>query len=180
MLSASKTIVLGIDGGASHTRCVCVADDGRVLGVAAAGPANYLRVGLEVAVRNVVEAAGVAAQGAGVRLPAEVACVCLAGAGREEDRARLIGPLEATGIGRRIVLATDAEAVLAGAHALRPGIVVLAGTGAVVWGRNAQGEMARADGWGPPAGDEVGRGGSAGRCCGRCCAPTTGAGRRRS
>jgi N-acetylglucosamine kinase len=42
----------------------------------------------------------------------------------------------------------------AGGLALQPGVVLVAGTGSVAYGRNAAGEAARAGGWGYLAGDE--------------------------
>ena len=45
---------------------------------------------------------------------------------------------------------------LAGAHAGEPGIITVAGTGTISFGRNAAGKYARAGGWGYVYGDEGG------------------------
>ncbi len=50
----------------------------------------------------------------------------------------------------------DAAIALAGAVAGEPGIVAIAGTGSMAFGRNARGETARAGGWGYIFGDEGG------------------------
>ncbi len=42
----------------------------------------------------------------------------------------------------------------AGAFAGEPGVIVVAGTGSIAYGRNSRGEEARAGGWGPTYGDE--------------------------
>ncbi|HTO12134.1 MAG TPA: BadF/BadG/BcrA/BcrD ATPase family protein [Candidatus Binatia bacterium] len=54
----------------------------------------------------------------------------------------------------RVHVISDAEAALLGAHDGRPGLLVLAGTGSIVLGRDARGRLARAGGLGPLLGDE--------------------------
>jgi glucosamine kinase len=51
-------------------------------------------------------------------------------------------------------VATDYEVALEAAVASGPGVVLIAGTGSVAYGRNAAGETARAGGYGPWIGDE--------------------------
>jgi N-acetylglucosamine kinase-like BadF-type ATPase len=50
----------------------------------------------------------------------------------------------------------DAEIALMGATAGQPGIIIIAGTGSMAFGRNARGKTARAGGWGYVFGDEGG------------------------
>jgi len=57
-------------------------------------------------------------------------------------------------VAARVVVISDAEAALLGAHDGRPGVLVLAGTGSIVLGRDAAGRVARAGGLGPLIGDE--------------------------
>lgn len=148
------SFVIGVDGGGTLTRCACVASDGAVLGVARGGPSHYLRVGVEEAVENVRGVVEAAVEEAGVTLPAGAVAVCLAGIGRAPDRAVVVPRLEALGLGARLVADTDAAAALVGAHPLGPGVVVIAGTGAIACARAAAGERVRVDGWGPLLGDE--------------------------
>src|ERR671936_219293 len=58
------------------------------------------------------------------------------------------------GAAARIAVISDAEAALLGAHDGRAGVLVLAGTGSIVLGRDAGGPLARAGGLGPLIGDE--------------------------
>jgi N-acetylglucosamine kinase-like BadF-type ATPase len=53
-----------------------------------------------------------------------------------------------------LTIQPDVHAAWAGAFGGEPGIVVISGTGSIVYGRNAAGEEARAGGWGPLFGDE--------------------------
>jgi N-acetylglucosamine kinase-like BadF-type ATPase len=56
----------------------------------------------------------------------------------------------------RLQVTHDALIALSGATAGRPGIIVIAGTGSIAFGRSADGRTARAGGWGYVFGDEGG------------------------
>ena len=56
----------------------------------------------------------------------------------------------------RTLVTDDAVIALAGATAGEPGLVVIAGTGSIAFGRNSAGRTARAGGWGYLFGDEGG------------------------
>src|SRR4029079_12280276 len=63
----------------------------------------------------------------------------------------------------RILVVNDALIALMAGAKEAPGIVIIAGTGSIVYGHNADGEAARAGGWGHMIGDEgsgywIGRG----------------------
>jgi len=57
-------------------------------------------------------------------------------------------------LARRVEVISDVEAALLGALDGRPGLLVLAGTGSIVLGRDGEGRVARAGGLGPLIGDE--------------------------
>jgi glucosamine kinase len=57
-------------------------------------------------------------------------------------------------VAERIAVISDAEAALLGALGGGPGVLVLAGTGSIVLGRDRHGRLARAGGLGPLLGDE--------------------------
>jgi N-acetylglucosamine kinase-like BadF-type ATPase len=57
-------------------------------------------------------------------------------------------------VAARVEVISDAEGALLGALGDRPGVLVLAGTGSIVLGRDRQGRLARAGGLGPLMGDE--------------------------
>lgn len=58
------------------------------------------------------------------------------------------------GLGRRVVVMADVEAAWHATHDGGAGVLVLAGTGSIVLGRDARGRWARAGGLGPLLGDE--------------------------
>src|SRR5262245_45624793 len=57
-------------------------------------------------------------------------------------------------LAQRVEVISDVEAALLGALDGRPGLLVLAGTGSIVLGRDDEGRVARAGGLGPLIGDE--------------------------
>ena len=78
---------------------------------------------------------------------------CLGFSGGAEDKRALTESLIQS---ERHSITHDAEIALTGATAGEPGIIVIAGTGSMAFGRNASGDTARAGGWGYIYGDEGG------------------------
>ena len=78
----------------------------------------------------------------------------LAGVDRPEDRALFEGWAAGRFGGAPVVIANDAELVLAAGTPDGWGIALISGTGSIVFGRSPHGEMARAGGWGHILGDE--------------------------
>jgi N-acetylglucosamine kinase-like BadF-type ATPase len=150
------TLFLGVDGGQSGTAAVIGDETGRVLGRGEAGPCNHAAAGegrakLERAVtQSLAEACAAAGlDSAGVEF--EAACFGMSG-GPEDKEAILAGLVRAN----RLLVTTDAVIALAGATANGRGIIVIAGTGSIAFGRNTEGQTARAGGWGYIFGDEGG------------------------
>ena len=144
---------LGIDGGGSKTTCV-LGDEQRVLASVTVGGSNIVRLGksearsaLQKGVRGVCREASIK--------PAQVTSICagIAGAEREEIRKQLAEILAKLALARTEVVGDMViahEAALGGA----PGIVVVAGTGSIAYGRHTLGCTARAGGWGYAISDE--------------------------
>jgi N-acetylglucosamine kinase len=150
------SVYLGVDGGQSGTTAVVGDETGRILGVGEAGPCNHAaaaegRARLERAVRESVGIACRAAQLDPESLCFETACFGMSG-GPDDKREILASLLRA----RRWVVTTDAVTALAGAAPGGRGIITIAGTGSIAFGRNSEGRTARAGGWGYIFGDEGG------------------------
>jgi N-acetylglucosamine kinase-like BadF-type ATPase len=149
-------VFLGVDGGQSSTTAVIGDETGRILGEGSGGPCNHVaaeegRARLEAAIRASV--AGACAQ-AGLDANAvrfEAACLGMSG-GPEDKQAILAAMLRAD----RLIVTTDAAIALSGATPTGQGIIVIAGTGSIAYGRDANGRFARAGGWGHIFGDEGG------------------------
>jgi N-acetylmuramic acid 6-phosphate etherase len=149
-------LCLGIDGGGSHTMALLARlDDGSVVGHGEAGPSNLHTVGLEGASRALDDAVDRAFADAGrSRGPVAVACLGLAGAGREEDRALLLDWAARVDLADAVEVTTDAALLVAEGTPEGWGVAVVAGTGSIAYGLDENGREARAGGWGPFLGDE--------------------------
>jgi len=146
---------LGFDGGGTKTDCVLLDARGTVVGEGHGGPANPLRAGYDGAFSSLRGAAAAAIAAAKIN-PAEIARVCagLAGAGRRSVVDRILEFLAQQFPAAVTHVAADYEIALEAAAGCGPGVVLIAGTGSVAYGRNAAGETARAGGYGPWIGDE--------------------------
>ena len=144
---------LGIDGGGSKTTCA-VGDEVSILGSAVTGPSNIIRVG-EVRARESLHQAIRQACAAAKIDPRQVhrACVGVAGVA-SEDVANAVRKLIAEVIPAEIEVVGDMQIALQAALGAEPGVVVIAGTGSIAYGRDAQGKTARAGGWGFAISDE--------------------------
>jgi N-acetylglucosamine kinase-like BadF-type ATPase len=139
-------LFLGVDGGGSSTVALVADETGRVTGEGRAGPSNVSD--LPTFAKNLREAVDAAGTG---NIEFESACFGFSGgiegksvAAREIVKAK------------RYSVVHDASIALTGATAGAPGVVVIAGTGSIAFGKNAEGRTARAGGWGYAFGDEGG------------------------
>jgi glucosamine kinase len=144
---------LGIDSGGSKTTCA-VGDENSLLATATAGPGNVVRVGeaqaresLHQSVRQACAAAGITAQ--------QVArtCVGAAGAARPEV-VNIVRAALAELLPTPVLVVGDMEIALDAAFQDGPGVIVIAGTGSIAYGRDALGNTVRAGGWGFAISDE--------------------------
>ncbi len=152
---SDPTTVLGVDGGGTSTVAWLADRRGQILGRGRAGASNQKAVGPDAARAALGEAiAGAFMDADRPSAPAAVACFGLAGFDRPEDKRLLEGWADALGWGRRLVLANDAELVLAAGTPDGWGVALIAGTGSIAVGRTPEGRTARAGGWGHLIGDE--------------------------
>jgi glucosamine kinase len=144
---------LGVDGGGTKTTCA-VGDESRLLATATAGPSNIVRVGEAQARESLQQAVRQACVAAGIT-PAQVAHTCVGGSGAARPEvAAIVRRSLAEILGTPIDVVGDMQIALEAAFDTGPGVIVIAGTGSIAYGRNSQGTTARAGGWGFAIGDE--------------------------
>jgi N-acetylglucosamine kinase-like BadF-type ATPase len=144
--------VLGIDAGGTKTVCLLADDRGAIAGEGR-GPGANLTVAGELELEKVVHEVMEQAMGDRSIVPAAI-CLGIAGVDRE-DEARTVGAImRRIGYKSRTLVVNDALIALVAAAGDAAGVVIIAGTGAIVYGRNGHGEAARAGGWGHMIGDE--------------------------
>ena len=143
----------GIDGGGSTTRCV-VGDETTILGKGESGPSNVIRVGETNARDSLANAIKLACLEAKIE-PSQIhrICVGIAGGGRSET-AEQVRRVLSNIVDGDVEVVGDMVIALEAAFGKHPGVIVIAGTGSIAYGRNASGEIARAGGWGFAISDE--------------------------
>ncbi|HTS29929.1 MAG TPA: BadF/BadG/BcrA/BcrD ATPase family protein [Bryobacteraceae bacterium] len=147
-------LFLGVDGGQSGTTALIGDETGRVLGSGEAGPCNHAgasegRARLE---RAMTESLAAACRAAGLDAAAlEFSAACFGMSGGPEDKREILARIVQA---KRWIVTHDAATALAGATADGHGIVTIAGTGSIAYGRSPDGRDARTGGWGYIFGDE--------------------------
>ncbi len=150
-------IVVGVDGGGSKTLVMLADERGTPIVTVEAGP-SAVRPGeaersattIAAAVRDALAAAGMS------HVVPKVLCVGVAGVGRETERQGLWQSLMGADLAEEVVVHADATIALDDAFADGAGILLIAGTGSIAYGRGPTGILARCGGWGPVFGDEGG------------------------
>lgn len=158
-----SAVVLGLDGGGTHTRALASALDGTLLGEGAGGPCNVAALSPEEALHSAAQAAWAALAQAQAD-PAQVRAVCagVAGASVEARRAALEASLAALFPQALVAVVPDFAVALAGATGGRAGMIVIAGTGSVACGGDSAGRTHRTGGYGYVI-DDAGSGYGVGR-----------------
>ena len=146
--------VLGIDAGGTKTMCLLADGKGQIVGEARGGGANLQAAG-ELEVEKVLHHVMDAAIGNRDVRPAAI-CLGIAGVDRPEDTAAVHGIMRRIGFKAQVIVVNDALVALVAGAGDAEGVVVVAGTGSIAYGRDASGRAARAGGWGYLLGDEGG------------------------
>lgn len=155
--NSAMAYYLGIDGGGTKTRCI-LADETTVLATAMTGGSSVIRLGeqkareaLHAALRQVCDASRISAD----RISA--VCIGVTGAARASIAEKIRGILREliSGSASTIIeVVGDHEIALEAAFGAGPGVIAIAGTGSIIYGRDAAGRTARAGGWGFAISDE--------------------------
>ncbi len=157
--TSTRSLLLGIDGGGTKTDAWLAYDDEcpspAVVGRGRSGSSNPQLVGVGSAQQNILLAAEKAFHDARLTwAPADVACVALAGVGREPIRQVMLEWSRRVPLARHVRVVHDAQAVLSGGTTEGWGAAVICGTGSFAYGESSAALPARAGGWGYLFGDE--------------------------
>lgn len=145
---------MGVDGGGSTVRVVICDEALQAIATnTQAHSVNPGSVGADVAKERIQAAMFAAMQQVSDATIAAVG-IGVAGASAAHSAAWLRDVVQAILPDSRVVPSSDHEIALVGANGVRHGVLILSGTGSVVFGINAEGESAQAGGWGYLLGDE--------------------------
>lgn len=152
---SNERYFLGLDGGGTKTDCVLVDATGKMLARSTAGPSNPIRAGYAKAWFTLSDAADVVLEHQHIKAKDIRGIYAgIGGAGREVVARRLATFLENAFPEAAVKVTTDLAITLQAAVGDGEGIVLIIGTGSAAYGRDAQGEVARAGGRGPWFSDE--------------------------
>ena len=147
--------IIGIDGGGTKTIGLLTTETGEYIAKAEAGPSNYHVVGIERTHDVLKEIVSQLSANVGsTALNTIRFCLGMAGLGRAEDK-KVIGQIcDEIGINKDRILTHDAHIALVGGTRKQEGVIIISGTGSIVYGISKDGKEARAGGWGYLLGDE--------------------------
>jgi N-acetylglucosamine kinase-like BadF-type ATPase len=152
--------IIGIDGGGTKTHCLLTKLDGSVLHECYSGPSNFLIQGIEPVSEILFKLVKSCIDNANINQD-EIKIVLLGttGAGRRSDAERLeCGFTDYLSKQKSKLnffkVESDARIALEGAFSGKPGSILIAGTGSIMFGKDAQGNVHRVGGFGRYLGDE--------------------------
>lgn len=152
--------IIGIDGGGTKTTAVLCALDGAILAEAQGAPSNFQIIGIEQSANVIFSLIQSCCHSIGCSVEQIGSTVAgIAGAGRPSDQENLRNGILDIAHAQHLELTnltveSDARIALEGAFSGKPGIIVIAGTGSIVYGKDERGKTYRAGGWGRLIGDE--------------------------
>ena len=145
---------LGIDGGGTKTVGLLANGAGRIIAKAESGASNYHAVGEEQTKKVLSDVVSRLISDASASLEACACCLGLAGVASSVDR-RVVGRIcDEIGLPGNRILTHDAQIALVGGAEELSGVIIIAGTGSIVYGIDSKGREAQAGGWGHLLGDE--------------------------
>jgi N-acetylglucosamine kinase-like BadF-type ATPase len=147
--------VIGVDGGGTKTELALIDLSGNLVGMEKVGSTNYQAVGAEKLKDELLEGFSTLINSTNVDIDRiDHIFLGLAGAGRQKDQEEIKALFDDTIFKGKISVDSDAIVALAGAFGTTPGIIIIAGTGAICFGSNRDGKIVRCGGWGYLLGDE--------------------------
>lgn len=151
------TPVLAVDGGGTKTLALLADSRTDLLGLGRGGASNWQTVGVDAMIDSLTQALAVVKN----HRVNELSCAVFGLAGIDTDQDQAFVQEIVTDLLRRLgirthelVIKNDGEITLLGALPGQPGILVLAGTGSIIYGSDGQGKLVRIGGWGHRLGEE--------------------------
>ena len=153
-LPSLRELFIGIDGGGTKTVGLLADQAGHIITKAESGASNYHAVGEEQTKLVLADVTSQLIADAGAALESCIHCLGLAGVASPVDR-QVIGRIcDEIGLPENRILTHDARIALVGGAEESSGVIIIAGTGSIVYGTDIAGREAQAGGWGHLLGDE--------------------------
>lgn len=152
--------IIGMDGGGTKTNCVIADTEGNILYKCTGGPSNFLISGTESVSKVIFGLIEKCKFQLNINFSEIISIlVGVTGGGRRTDLERLekdfIFFSKSKGIEfEKILVESDARIALEGAFSGKPGSILISGTGSIMFGMDAGGNIQRVGGFGRFLGDE--------------------------
>lgn len=166
----NDSLYLGFDGGATKTAGVALNSEKKSIAESVGSAGNFQIIGVEKASENIFKVTeSILEKSASDFTQIRSMYLGLAGAGRPEDadrmRSAFVDLLYKKSLPvPRVRVGTDAIAALEGAFRGKPGMILISGTGSILFAKDRTDAVHRIGGWGRFLGDE-GSGYAIGRAC---------------
>lgn len=165
-----ESLFLGFDGGASKTTVVAMKDDRSIVAEETGGPSNFQIIGTDRTSENIFSLTlAILRKTESDFSKIKVMYLALTGAGRISDADRMrdgfVRFLREKSVAiPNVRIGSDAIAALEGAFSGKPGMILISGTGSILFAKDEDDRIHRVGGWGRFIGDE-GSGYAIGRAC---------------
>jgi N-acetylglucosamine kinase-like BadF-type ATPase len=151
--------LIGMDGGGSKTDCIVTDLEGNVQHKCTTGPSNFLISGTEKVSGTIFNLITECKNILKADYNDFVSIVLgTAGAGRRSDAERLESAFrnyaKSKGVDLSFYVDSDARVALEGAFSGKPGSILIAGTGSIMFGKDLNGKIHRVGGYGRHIGDQ--------------------------
>ncbi|HSL90854.1 MAG TPA: BadF/BadG/BcrA/BcrD ATPase family protein, partial [Ignavibacteriaceae bacterium] len=152
--------LIGMDGGGTKTKCIITDLDINPIYETTGGPSNFLMLGNEKVAATILDLIKDCVENQKINLD-DIESIVLGttGGGRRSDAESLEISIIEAAKSKNLTLKnfrveSDARIALEGAFSGKPGSILIAGTGSIMFGKDAKGEIHRVGGFGRFLGDE--------------------------
>lgn len=152
--------LIGMDGGGTKTKFILTDFDLNPVYETTGGPSNFLMLGNEKVSQTVLDLITECVEHQKIKLTdIEAIVIGTTGGGRRSDAESLENAIKESANSRKIFLnnfrvESDARIALEGAFSGKPGSILIAGTGSIMFGKDGRGQIHRVGGFGRFLGDE--------------------------
>ena len=151
---------IGMDGGGTKTKCVLVDEKMNIISSQIGGPSNFLMIGNEVVSETIFNIINQTLKNSNLSIE-QISGIVLGttGGGRRSDAESLEKSIINFALEKNFHLKnfrveSDARIALEGAFSGKPGCILIAGTGSIMFGKDSKGIIHRVGGFGRFIGDE--------------------------
>jgi N-acetylglucosamine kinase-like BadF-type ATPase len=152
--------LIGMDGGGTKTHCIITDGNGKLLHECSGGPSNFLMLGTETVSETLLQLITSCTEALNISFDdIDAVVIGTTGAGRRNDAEKLehdfikFASFHAAGF-KKFRVESDARIALEGAFSGKPGSILIAGTGSIMFGKDVNDNIIRVGGYGRFLGDE--------------------------